>query len=1265
MYGKKRLLGQVCRVSGLFLSGVAYGALPSTSIYYSNANGKAYPSVQLACAAVVAGWNVDYQHMSRVFSVVSASAVSSYSKLGAGSSKNEGSVNCKIKYADLGPSGGSGSDDYEIGTWEQFIPGIDPARMYKSRDADDYVRFKCYSGFVERFGQCVDAGEVDSVQADYKNSADSSGVCPLGNPINPATGAKYLQEADYVGASAVVPLRFERRYNSKTDGITPSVGLGWGWRHTYSRGLVVDNADDLPRIRVVRPDGGTVVFSQQADGTYSQDTDVNDRLVALKSAGIITGYKFTQADGPEGVGAIESYDASGRLQGIQTAGGWQHTMEWSAADVPAEIAPGEGYLIGVIDSSGRKLTFRYNEGGQLKEFKDPADRPYVYQYDDDNNLVSVQDPSGFVRRYHYNEGDRVQSDGGAYGDEGSKGHLEHALTGVSHEHDGVISRFADYRYQHDGRAVETTHASGADKHNLTFNGDGSTTVVDPLGQERLYKFAVAQGVAQPQDQDVPCSTGSPYKSVKSDPNGNPEYQVDFNGNRTNYVYDTGRNLETKRVEGLTAAGAATTATRTVTTQWHGSLRLPVTIAEPLKLTTLAYHPNGTLKSRKEQATTDATGALGLGAALDTSVLARIWTYNYNSNGQVTDTDGPRGDVNDKVTLEYYSADDMASPAKWRKGDLKQVTNAQGHVTTYEEYDAAGNVAQVRDANGLITRNEYDSLGRLKTQTVGGLTTSMDYHPDGLLKSIVQSDGNTLTYGYDDARRLTSVTDKLGNRVVYTLDAMGNREQEIVYDAGGQIIRQRARVYNKLNRLEQDIGGHSAATQVTRYDYDLGGNLKKITDPLSRVTEHSFDALNRLQEITQPAPEVSVPRPKLVYGYNGQDQLTSVTDPRNLATTYSIDGLGNRTKTASPDAGEERYTFDAAGNIKTRQDAKGQISTYSYDALNRLTQVVYHDGSKTLYQYDMGANAKGRLNRVQDLNASGTETTRLDTSYDNLGRVSKHTRVAAGKSYETGYDYDSVGRLGTLTYPSGRTVKYSYDGMGRINEVRTAEAGKPEQPLTVVSGVQYHPFGGVSQFTYGNGQVHKRGQDKDGRSNSYTLGEATYVIDYDDVNQIKAIRNAADVVQTNSYDYDGLGRLKTVALPATTYGYNYDAVGNRTKFSAGAADVVYGYPVVSNRLTTVGAQTQAFDANGSVQSGGMGTLTHDAKGRLSKHEGAGGVTNYVVDGQGLRVRKINAQGDVVYVYDQGGQLIAESTAESATVRKEYIYLGSLPVAVVAE
>ena len=50
-----------------------------------------------------------------------------------------------------------------------------------------------------------------------------------------------------------------------------------------------------------------------------------------------------------------------------------------------------------------------------------------------------------------------------------------------------------------------------------------------------------------------------------DANGNIASRTDFDGHQTTYVYDMTRNLETSRTEGLTTAGVATPATRTITT----------------------------------------------------------------------------------------------------------------------------------------------------------------------------------------------------------------------------------------------------------------------------------------------------------------------------------------------------------------------------------------------------------------------------------------------------------------------------------------------------------------------------------------------------------------------------------------------------------------------------------------------------------------------------------------------------------------------------
>jgi hypothetical protein len=58
----------------------------------------------------------------------------------------------------------------------------------------------------------------------------------------------------------------------------------------------------------------------------------------------------------------------------------------------------------------------------------------------------------------------------------------------------------------------------------------------------------------------------------------------------------------------------------------------------------------------------------------------------------------------------------------------------------------------------------------------------------------------------DAHRLTDISDELGNKVHYTLDFRGNRLKEQVTDPAGALARQVTRVFDTLNRLQQQTGG---------------------------------------------------------------------------------------------------------------------------------------------------------------------------------------------------------------------------------------------------------------------------------------------------------------------------------------------------------------------------------------------------------------------------------------------------------------------------
>ncbi|MDQ1835569.1 RHS repeat domain-containing protein, partial [Massilia scottii] len=44
---------------------------------------------------------------------------------------------------------------------------------------------------------------------------------------------------------------------------------------------------------------------------------------------------------------------------------------------------------------------------------------------------------------------------------------------------------------------------------------------------------------------------------------------------------------------------------------------------------------------------------------------------------------------------------------------------------------------------------------------------------------------------------------------------------------------------------------SVPAAATRFEYDLGGNLTQIKDPLGRVTNQIYDPLNRVKQVEQP------------------------------------------------------------------------------------------------------------------------------------------------------------------------------------------------------------------------------------------------------------------------------------------------------------------------------------------------------------------------------------------------------------------------------
>lgn len=1033
-------------------------------------------------------------------------------------------------------------------------------------------------------------------------------LCGRGNPCDVATGNKYQEEIDVIGTQ--VSPGFTRHYNHMG---ASDVGLGVGWTSEYHQQL---RPTSLDKLVVVRGDG------RRERLTKSGSTWVADADSRLKIVSDAAGFTLTLDSGTK-----ETYSPVGRLLSVTDTAGHTQSLVYSDGtsgsnggyvvdangNATTTVLPAN-LLLRVTGASGRSLNFRYDASRRVADMTDAAGNKYMYGYDAASNLATVVYPDATPadssdnprRQYLYNELGLTPGD------------MPHALTGIVDEN---AARFATWSYDVLGKAVSSEHAGGVDKVLLSYStnpgGNKITVVTDANSASRTYEFQSILGALKNKGISQPggSGTGPAASALTYDANGNIATRTDFNGVQTKYVYDLTRNLETSRTEGLTSAGATTPSTRTTQTEWHATFRLPTKITEA----------SGKPEQRVTSVSYDSVSGNVLSKTITESATAqsRSWTYSYTSSADGTlsnlikSEDGPRTDVPDLTTYAYDA-----------NGDLKSVTNALGHMTQAGDYDAHGRARLIADPNGLTTRLTYTPRGWLQSKTTGTELTTFDYDQVGQLKRVDLPSGQSITYTYDPAHRLTDIQDGLGNRIHYTLDLMSNRSKEETFDATNTLMTTHSRTFDALNRLWQDIG---AVNQTIVYEYDANGNLTGITDPLSHKTTHGYDALNRLIQTTDATLKTSQ------YRYNALDQLTQVTDPRALITQYTVNAFDQPTLEQSPDRGNSQFTYDAAGNRKTQTDAKTQTTSYQYDALNRITQMSY-PGGVISYSYDQGINSLGRLTEITD--PSG----KTNYQYDAHGRITRKTQGSLVLQYSYA---PTSGNLASITYPNARVVAYSYT-QGRVSAIQV-----DGQPL--LSSISYQPFGPVKGWVFGNGRAYTRSFDADGRLKSYDLNSFVRTLDYDAAGRIQAYLNPTP---EHNFAYDNVNRLTGFISNTNTQAYSYDDNGNRTSLTLGSQN--YGYTIApnSNRLSSSTGptpKTYQYDANGSLTNDGQVTFGYDGRGRLTQ----AGSTSYQINAFGQRTQKQAAFGNTRFIYDEAGQLLFEQSDSTA---KNYIYLNDIPVGV---
>jgi RHS repeat-associated protein len=1019
---------------------------------------------------------------------------------------------------------------------------------------------------------------------------DCDGCGNRGNPGNALTGDKVETVVDYRGPNG---LEFVRYYHSKSLDETYLSGVGWS--HNYQRYVVrsgLNNPTGLVR----------------ANGYKEYVTEVSGQagtFISRSGSGIVI-RKISSALWQVHLkdGSVESYDAKGQLTQISDPSGKVTTLTYVG-----------GQLTTVTGPFGHFLSFEYDAAGRLYRVLANGSLVVEYTYIG-SNLGVVNYPDGTNRTYHYEDTS-----------------FPNNLTGITDE-SGI--RFATFSYDSMGRVASTEHAGATQRYQFNYNPT-NTLVLEPLGTTETINFTTTANLARRLTQLSKSGIVQTFTvpTVAADPQRRVTQKTDGKGNVTKFSYDTFHLLNTTQAFGTPIA-------RTTAYSYLDNFSdKPLLVTEPNR--TIGFTYDG----KQNPLTRTVT---------DTSVIpniARVWTYTYNSQGQILTEDGPRTDVADTTTYSYYTC-----TLGYQCGQLSTITNALGHVTTYNSYNANGQSTQITDANGLVTSLGYDARQRLSDRCVGGALpactggelTHMDYWPTGLLKKVTNPDGSLVEYIYDAAHRLTEVRDGALNRIVYTLDNMGNRTAENTYDPSNALRRTHARVYNTLNQLWKDVNAANTAAVTTTFGYDNNGNQTTTNAPLSRNSTSVYDELNRLKEITDPASGITQ------FGYDANDNLTSVTDPRNLVTSYTYSGFGDLKTQASPDTGVTTNTYDSAGNIDTSTDSRGVVTDYDYDVANRPTSVSFTLGGVTdqtiTYGYDAGTNQNGRLTSAADANHT------LAWTYDSHGRVTGKGQTVGSTTLAIGYGYDGAGRLGNVTLPSGSVVTYGYNANGQVTSVTLNGS------TTIINGITYDPFGPITGWTWGNGTFASRGFDTDGKITQVdnANGASLKNYSYDDAFRITGIGDAGNGALSWTYGYDLLDRLTSATSTSVSQGWTYDANGNRLT-QTGTTPSSYSNSSSSNRVNSISgslARTYGYDNAGNTLGFGSATFTYNNRGRMLTASNGGITATYTYNALGQRIKRATASATAVYVYDEAGHLAGEYTAAGALVQ-ETVWLGDTPIA----
>lgn len=374
------------------------------------------------------------------------------------------------------------------------------------------------------------------------------------------------------------------------------------------------------------------------------------------------------------------------------------------------------------------------------------------------------------------------------------------------------------------------------------------------------------------------------------------------------------------------------------------------------------------------------------------------------------TSGP-----DRITESFYDTLNRVTQIQRAVG-----TSLQENYATYA-YTADSQKQYVTDANGNKSYFTYDGFDRLSywyfpsPTSVGNYNASdyelYGYDPNGNRLSLRKRDGQVISYLYDALNRMYQQTEPVAaNSVSYAYDLRG-LQLSALFTSSGLGIHNGYDGFGRRTTTTSTMGG---VTRVVSRQYDLDGDLVRVTHPDTNYFQYTYDGLDRFSAVLENGTTGIVGQTYFTDGLRSAQTRGGVTTNYVYQNNTLLSSItDNLTGTASVTT---TFAYNPANQILTRMrtnDAYAYTGTgsgvsYAVNGLNQYTTVA-----GATFGYD------GRGNLTSD----GATT---------YGYDAENHLITASGAHTAALTYDPLGRLFQIVSGSN-TTQFLYDGDALVAE----------------------------------------------------------------------------------------------------------------------------------------------------------------------------------------------------------------------------------------